>query len=82
MFINIKIIIIIIKTSDTGPSEKNKIVYQLISQPYKYPNWTETENNTTFHPRFRCQTLGIGTVIPDRNLGRQERPCKLGRSAP
>ena len=30
------IIIIIIKTSITGPSWKNKIVYKLLSQPHKH----------------------------------------------
>ena len=31
-----KIIIIIIKTSSTGPSEINKVVYKLLSQPHKH----------------------------------------------
>ena len=35
-FLNLIIIIINIKTSSTGPSWKNKVVYKLLSQPHKH----------------------------------------------
>ena len=41
------LIIIIIKTSSTGPSEKNKIVYKLLSQPPQALVSRKTEENTT-----------------------------------
>ena len=40
------IIIIIIKTSSTDPSGKNKIVYKLLTQPHKHLRHGKTEKQT------------------------------------
>ena len=58
------IIIIIIKTSSTGPSRKNKIVYKLLTQPHKHLRHGKTEKQakgsnqrlTAPFITFRCQT--------------------------
>ena len=84
----ISIFIIIIKTSSTGPSGKNKVVYKLLSQPHKHLrhgklNKTQLGDapNGRLHPwthlGFRCETQCIGKVIPHSNMSRQERPSKL-----
>ena len=85
-------VIIIIKTSSTGPSWKNKIVYKLLTQPHKHLRHGKTEKQTQeriqrltapLKPyKFRGQTQCIGKVIIYTSLGRQETPCKLGRATP
>ena len=68
------LIIIIIKTSSTGPIGKNKVVYKLLAQPQKdlcHGKLKKTQlkeaTNGCFleqpmvasHPAFRCQTQRI-----------------------
>ena len=86
------IIIIIIKTTSTGPSDnKNKIVYKSITQPHKHlrhgKNETQTHGNNQrltalLNPSNVPVSNSVGKVIPHRSLGRQETPCRLGRSTP
>ena len=85
-------IIIIIKTSSTGPSDnKNKIVYKSITQPHKHLRHGKIETRThgnnqrltaLLNPSNVPVSNSVGKVIPHRNLGRQETPCRLGRSTP
>ena len=79
------VVIIIIKYSSTGQSGKKQIVYELLSQPHNHMRHRKREKNnwgkqSTFDCSFPCQTQCIGKVIPPTSLGRQETPCKLGRS--
>ena len=73
------IIIIIIKTSSTGPSRKNHVVYKLLSQPQKHlrngklkkTQLKEATNGWLYswiHPAFRFQTQcreGHSTIEPE-----------------
>ena len=87
IIINIFISIIIIKTSSSDPSGKNKIVYKLLMQPHKHLLHGNTENKLMeatndwllpeTHLTFRCQTQcreGHST-----HGERQETPYKLRR---
>ena len=84
--------IIIIKTSSTGPSEKNKVVNKLLSQPHKNLRHGKLkkaqlgEAPTVDRTPEQIHRYGIeqsaGKVIPQSNLSQQERQSKLGRSTP
>ena len=78
-------IMIIIKTSCTCPSGKNKAVYKLLSQPHMHLGQQGSNQRLTASPE-PIQRFGIKhsvwKVILHSNLGRQETPCKLGRSRP
>ena len=67
------IIIIVIKTSSTGPSGKNNVVYKLMSQPHKHLRHGKWKRNSGKQPTIDC-TLepilrsgvkhSVGKVIP------------------
>ena len=74
------IISIIIETSRTGPSGKNKVVYKLLLQPHKHLHHRKLKKtHPGIQPTVDCtlepiQHSGvkhsIGKVIPDLNLRR------------
>ena len=80
------IIIIIIKTSSTGPSGKDKIVYKLLTQPHKQLHHAKLKNKlreATNEIDWPLKTiwlfgvkLNVGKVIPHTSLGQQETPYK------
>ena len=81
----------LIKTSSTGPSEKSKVVYKLLSQSHEHLRHGKRKHNSGKQPAVDCtlepiQRSGIKhsvrKVIPHSNLTRHERPSKLGPSIP
>ena len=83
---------LIIKTSSTGPSFKNKAFYKLLSQPNKHlHHGKRRKHNSGKLPTVDCTLVpircsgvqpSVGKVIPHSNLGRLETPCELECSAP
>ena len=85
------IVIIIIKTCNTGPSGKTKLFinsYATPQAPAPRKNW---KTNSGMQPTIYCSFKpiyrfgikhSVRKVIPHRGLGRQETPSKLGRSSP
>ena len=82
-------IVIIIKTSSTGPSGNKKVVYKFATPQAPAPR--KTEENTTEGRTIDCilETIqrsgvkhSVGKVITHSNLSRQERPSKLGHFTP
>ena len=67
--------IIIIKTSSTGQSWKNKVVYKLLSQPHKHlpdatpqaPARRKTEENTIQESNHRLTTPLNPSSVPVSN---------------
>ena len=85
------IIVVIIKTSSTFPSWKNKIVYKLHTQSHKHLRHGKTEKQTQgsnerltapLNPSNFPVSNTVWVRSPHTSLGRQETPCKLGRSTP
>ena len=83
-------IIIIIRTSSTGPSGKNRIVkINFFRNPtstsakknWRNHNWGKqpTVDCTLEFIQSSCVKYSVGKVVPHSNLSRQERPSKLGR---
>ena len=81
-------IIIIIKTSDTGPTEKNKIVYKLLScikVVFTWENWKKHNTGKQLMIDYSFKLVQHSSVkhsernvIPHTDLCWQETPCKLG----
>ena len=86
------IIIIIIKTSCTGPIVKYKVIYKLLSQLHEYLCEEKLKKtqlreaptvDCSLEPIQRSDVKhSVGKVIPHSNLSRQEKSSKLGRSTP
>ena len=74
------IFIIIIKTSSTGSSGENKVVYKFLSQPHKHLRHRKLKKPTVECTLDPIQCSGVkhsaGKVIPHSN------PCKLGSFTP
>ena len=89
---SISLNIIIIKTSSTGTSLINKVVYKFLLQPHKHlshgklkkTQLREATNDwlhSWTHPAFRVPVSNsVGKVIPHLKLFRLETLCKLWRS--